>query len=324
MTGSALVETGGALALALAVSALLTPPVTAKLRRWGFGQRIRDDGPATHGKKEGTPSAGGVVMIVAVCAVSLIVERASPAVLAACLLILGCGAAGFLDDYRKAFFKRSLGLRARQKILILLVLAAVFSWVAISLLGQGRDMGVPWGGTIALSAAEASVVSILAILFFTNAVNLTDGLDGLAAGSVAIVSVAMSGFLLARGRPQEAVLCGATAGACLGFLLFNAHPASVFMGDTGALALGGALAGAAVLGGGVFLLCVAGLVFVLEAFSVMAQVASFQLTGKRIFRMSPLHHHFELKGVEERRVVRGFWLAATAFSALGVTLFGRL
>jgi phospho-N-acetylmuramoyl-pentapeptide-transferase len=311
----------GAFMTAFILCSALTPLLLGRLRRRGFAQHIRDDGPETHLKKEGTPSAGGLAIIFAICAALVAFGAFSSTTLLLLSLVLGCGAVGFLDDCSKVLGGRSLGLKARHKMLVLLILAAIFSWLAIGLLKQGKDVLLPGGGILHLSTYMALSLSIITLIFFTNAANLTDGLDGLAAGSAAIVGIALSIAMLARGRGAEALVSVAIAGACLAFLLFNAHPAAIFMGDTGALALGGGLAGVAILAGGEFLLCVAGLAFVLEALSVVGQVTSFQLTGKRIFRMTPLHHHFELKGITEKRIVRGFWLASAVFSVLGVALF---
>jgi len=312
-----------ALLVAFAWVAVTTLPFIGIITRYGFRQQIRDDGPASHGLKEGTPSAGGVLMVSGICLAVVVGGGVTLATLALCGLVAGCGFVGSLDDYRKALFKRSLGLRAREKMVILLILAVVFSWIAIYHLGLGKGLELPWAGPLTLSPAVALALSIISVVFFTNAVNLTDGLDGLAAGSSAIVATALTIMLLTRGSRPEAVFCAGLAGACLGFLLFNAHPAAIFMGDTGALALGGGLAGVAILAGQQFLLWVVGMVFVVEALSVIAQVTSFKLTGRRILRMSPLHHHFELAGMGETQVVRGFWLASVVFSLLGVTLLER-
>lgn len=310
------------LGVAFVVVAGLCPALIRSLTGSCLRQPVRDDGPGTHLAKAGTPTAGGLAMVAALVIVAAIWGRSQPALLLVAGLSVGFGAVGLADDLLKTARQRPLGLKARHKLLAQALIAVAFVWLA------SRWLHVPnlvalWGwGERHVSFAAHMVVSVLVIVGLANAVNLTDGLDGLAAGSCAIVCAGFTTILLLAGRdPASAIYCAALCGACLAFLLFNAHPAAVFMGDTGALALGAGLAGAASLAGAELLACIAGLLFLVEAGSVVAQVVSFRLTGKRVLRMSPLHHHFELCGLSETQVVRGFWSAAFACCVIAALLW---
>lgn len=303
--------------LTLALGALLLP----MLRRLKVGQTVRAEGPSSHLGKAGTPTMGGVSFLLAAAAVTLwLAPRQGPAALAvftALGVALGNGLVGFIDDYLKVVLRRPLGLRAREKLLSQVALAGFLVYVAQAHLGLGTALAVPfWPGDIELGLFYYPFVVLVVVLGTTNAVNLTDGLDGLLAGAAAVVFGFYGVALSWLGHPGLAVFCFALAGGTLAFLRFNGHPARVFMGDVGSLGLGGALAAVAVLSRTELLLPLAGGLFVLEALSVIIQVFWFRLTGRRIFRMSPIHHHFELLGWSETLVVRRFWLVAVAGALL--------
>lgn len=303
-------------ALSLALGWYLIP----MLRRLKVGQSIRAEGPQTHLAKTGTPTMGGLIFALpAVLVVLLLAPRQSPgwiAVLAAAAVALGHGAIGFADDYIKVVLRRSLGLRARTKLFYELLLGLGLAFVADRVLGLGTSVQVPWLGTwIQLGWVYYPLV-VLVVFSAANAVNLTDGVDGLVGGATVIVFGFYTFVCLRLGQLELAVLSVAVLAAAAGFLRYNAYPARVFMGDTGSLFLGGALAAVAVLTRTELVLPVAGLLFTLETTSVILQVLSFRLTGRRIFRMSPLHHHFELLGWRETMVVRRFWLICLVGVAL--------
>ena len=306
--------------IAFAVVVLLGPVAIPMLRRLKFGQVVREDGPAAHKAKTGTPTMGGLMMLAGAVLSVLIVYPFSRVAWLMLLTTLACGGVGFLDDYLKVVLKRNLGLRAKQKFLCLVLIALAFSWFVTTQMGRGTVVWIPgleWhpdlGGLFHL-------LVFFVIVGTTNAVNLTDGLDGLAAGtSVAAMSVyAIAAWKI--GQPEVAGFFLIMVGVSAGFLLFNRHPAKIFMGDTGSLALGGSLAAGAVITRTEFALPVIGGIFVLEALSVIIQVISFKTTGRRVFRMSPLHHHFELGGWPETKVVYVFWAAGVLFGLLGLLI----
>jgi phospho-N-acetylmuramoyl-pentapeptide-transferase len=303
-----------AFVIALALGPLLIPA----LRRLKFGQSIREEGPQRHQAKAGTPTMGGVLILVALAIPAIIFAGKSAEVWLALFVTLGHGLIGFLDDYIKVVLKRNLGLKAREKILGQIIMAVALAYIATTYFGRGTDLWIPFLGVNVDFGPLYYILIFLVLIGTTNAVNLTDGLDGLAAGTTTIAAAAYAVIALAFGKEPLAVFCLALAGAALGFLRYNAHPAKVFMGDTGSLALGGALAAVAVLTKTELLLVIVGGVFVIEALSVIIQVISFKSTGKRVFRMSPIHHHFELGGWSETKVVAVFWLAGAVFAALGL------
>lgn len=308
-----------AAALSLALTLTLTPPLISYLRRLKYGQTIRSQGPARHQVKAGTPTMGGLVLVGAVAAATLLFAHGAPDTLLALGLTVGYALIGLEDDARKAVRRRSLGLKAREKLAAQVVLAGLLgAWVYLNP-AMGDAVRLPFLGTWHLGLWYVPFV-IFVVVGAANAVNLTDGLDGLAAGTANIAFLAFT-FIALEQSPGLAVFTAAFAGACLGFLWFNSYPAQIFMGDTGSLALGAGLAATAVLTKTEIWLAVIGGVYVLETLSVIIQVAYFRLTGGRIFRMSPLHHHFELGGWPEPVVVRRFWLAGTAFAAFGLALW---
>jgi phospho-N-acetylmuramoyl-pentapeptide-transferase len=295
------------------VCALVTPWIIARQRRGSYGQHVYEDGPKSHAAKQGTPTLGGIAFIVAAL-VGLALGGFQAQALPLFFLVLAAGAVGFVDDLLILRARRALGLRARAKFALVALIA--IAYVAIV---HAQGLAAPeqaWFGTaIALPLWLWYGLAVLAIVGAANAVNLSDGLDGLAAGAFvpAFVAVALTARYLHL--PGAASVGDAVLGAALAFLWFNRHPARIFMGDTGSLALGALLAGAAIQAQALLLLPFFGFVFVVEALSVMAQVVSFKTTGKRIFKMSPLHHHFEESGWRETAVTSTFVAVATIAAA---------
>ncbi len=302
---------------AFALSAVAGRPLIGWLTRLKYGQRAYEDAPKTHQAKTGTPTMGGLLFLGAPAIAAVIAPGSTTFALT--VLVGGMAAIGFVDDMAAIRLGRNRGLRARTKFLLTALVGTTFlGLVARDPLHTSGVLGI---GT--LPAWAWYLLSLLAILGTTHAVNLTDGLDGLAGGTV-LPPLAVVIFVAVRaGAREAATLEIATAGAVLGFLLYNRHPARVFMGDTGSLALGAALAGGAIVTRSQLLLPLIGGVFAAETLSVIAQVTSFKLTKRRIFRMSPLHHHFELGGWPETKVTARFWLASAALSGLGLALVAR-
>jgi phospho-N-acetylmuramoyl-pentapeptide-transferase len=303
------------------ITVLISPIFIPFLRRLKFGQSIREEGPKSHQKKSGTPTMGGVMILLSVIVTSLVMtgKFAEPTVKTYLLLLVtfGFGLLGFLDDFIKVVMKRNLGLTSRQKLIGQIIISAIFYFifkqnefsteVAIPLTDISFDLG--WFYFLFVT---------FWLVGFSNAVNLTDGLDGLVSGTSAIAFGAFAVLAWSLSQFEIAIFSVAVVGAVLGFLVFNAHPAKVFMGDTGSLALGGAIATVAILLKLEILLIIIGFVFVMETLSVILQVISFKTTGKRIFRMSPLHHHYELVGWSEWRVVVTFWSVGLLCAILGI------
>lgn len=308
------------LLVALAVSLALGPVTLPLLRRLKFGQSIREEGPKSHQAKSGTPTMGGIMILIAVTVASLIFVGASREVWLALFIMLGHGVIGFIDDFIKVVLKRNLGLKARQKLLGQILMAVALVYISITYMGGDTNLWIP----VVDQTIDCGIFYYILIFFVlvgtTNAVNLTDGLDGLASGTMAVAALAYTLICLIFGQYELAAFCMAVVGGVLGFLKYNAHPAKVFMGDTGSLALGGALAAVAVLTKTELLLIIVGGVFVVEALSVIIQVASFKTTGKRVFLMSPIHHHFELKGWSEKKVVTVFWLCGALLSVIALLM----
>ena len=290
------------------------------LQRLKAQQSIREDGPQAHLAKAGTPTMGGLFMMLALVITVCIVPPYSVTLWMLLFLTLGHGALGFSDDFIKAVKRRNLGLTAKQKLLGQAVLAVVFCYISIAYAALPTTLWIPLVDiTVDLGYAYYALAFII-ILGTTNAVNLTDGLDGLATGISAIAGAAFAVVGLLVGSLSVTFFGIVVSAVCLGFLYFNANPAKVFMGDTGSLALGGAFAGMAIATKTELLLIVIGFVFVVEALSVILQVASFKTRGVRIFRMSPIHHHFELGGWSERKVVYVFWAVSLVMAFLGIVL----
>jgi phospho-N-acetylmuramoyl-pentapeptide-transferase len=309
--------------IAFLLTVLLMPLFIPLLRRMKFGQSIREEGPESHMKKTGTPTMGGLVyliaIIVTVLAVAFFAELMSAEVTVLLLVLAGYGLIGFLDDFIKVVLKRNLGLTSLQKLIAQIVIA-VISFFLLSGIDFDTSLKIPFTeASIELSALYVAFL-IFWLVGFSNAVNLTDGLDGLVAGTASIAFAAFGIIAVHQDQLGVAVFTFSVAGALLGFLVFNKYPAKVFMGDTGSLALGGALAMVSVLLKQELLLLLIGLVFVIETLSVILQVGSFKIRKKRIFRMSPIHHHFELSGWSEWKVVTVFWAVGLFASIIAVAL----
>jgi phospho-N-acetylmuramoyl-pentapeptide-transferase len=292
-----------------------------------FGQFVREEGPQTHLIKAGTPTMGGIVMLTGLLGALVVVARLNVATLTTLLLVAVVAGIGLYDDWQKISKKRPEGLSARYKFLLLTLAVVLADVLAVRYVGVTQTVLVPYFdrslvlGPGIVGIALFSVFLLLVIAGTTNAVNLTDGLDGLAAGAAAIALLAYTAIAFLERQYDVAVICGAMVGAIVGFLWYNSHPADIFMGDTGSLAIGGVLAAAAVLTKTELLLPIVGGLFVLEAASVIVQVLVFKLTGRRVFKMAPIHHHFEFLGWDENKVVVRFWIAQAAFSSVGFFLY---
>jgi phospho-N-acetylmuramoyl-pentapeptide-transferase len=323
-------------AVALLMSMLGTPLLIGQLRKRGIGQQIREDGPAGHFSKAGTPTMGGVAIIGA-AVVGYVAAHVSATFttrgLVGMLVICAAALVGFVDDWLKVTRQRSLGLNKRAKIALQLLVALGFALVAVTWLKVDTHLSFTRFNSTGIQLGDVGwvVLAVLLIVATTNAVNLTDGLDGLASGSSAFTFVAFTviGFYQLKhdviyknpASLDEAVMAAAMVGACAGFLWWNAAPAGIFMGDTGSLGIGAAVAVLALLENVDLLLPIIGGLYVIETLSVIAQVTSFKLFGRRIFRMAPVHHHFELLGWPETTVIVRFWILAGLFTALALGVF---
>ncbi|SJZ35508.1 phospho-N-acetylmuramoyl-pentapeptide-transferase [Selenihalanaerobacter shriftii] len=305
---------------AFAITLLIGPIMIKLLRKLKFGQNIREVGPEKHLEKSGTPTMGGVIILISIVVAVLLFADMTSKLFWALFVTLSYGFLGLLDDSIKIIANRSLGLKAKQKLLGQILIGGLLGYNVLYNLNIGSEIIIPYlGGTIDLGIYFIPSV-IIVVIGTSNAVNLTDGLDGLAAGVTIIVAITYTVIsLIIFNQYELAIFTAAIVGACLGFAWFNSHPAQVFMGDTGSLALGGAIAVVAILTKTELSLVIIGGVYVIEALSVMIQVVYFKLTGgKRVFRMSPLHHHFELKGWQESKVVVRFWILAAILSLAGL------
>ena len=302
---------------------ILSPLFIPILRRLKFGQQIREEGPESHQKKSGTPTMGGTIILLSMLLSVLFVSRWSGEIdyklYVLLIATLGYGLVGFLDDYIKIVFKRSLGLTAKQKLLGQLIVSVVVC-VILALNGHSTDIAIPLTDVSLPLGWLYYPLIVLFMMGMSNAVNFTDGLDGLLSGTSAIAFGAFTVLAMLYSQPEVALFSAALIGAVLAFLVFNAHPAKVFMGDTGSLAIGGGITLVAVLLKEEVLLLIIGGVFVIEILSVIIQVISFKTTGRRVFRMSPIHHHFELAGWSEWKVVIVFWLAGLVLAGLGLLI----
>lgn len=292
--------------IAFAVSVVLSPLFIPFLKKLKFGQYVRDEGPKSHLKKSGTPTMGGLIILCSVVVTSLFYVRDNQEILPVLFVTLGFGLIGFLDDYIKVVMKRSMGLRAWQKMALQIVVTGIFIYYLIEILGYGTDTIIPFYGSISMPLWVFVLFVFFCMVGTVNGTNFTDGLDGLASSVTVCVATFFAVTAITMENGVEPI-AAAVVGALLGFLVYNVYPASVFMGDTGSLALGGFVASTAfVLKMPVFILIV-GLIYFVEVLSVMIQVSYFKLThGKRIFKMAPIHHHFELCGWSETRVVAVF------------------
>ena len=315
--------------VAMVLVLIIGPAFVRWLRVNEFGQNIREEGPEGHKTKEGTPTMGGMLIWFAVLVSYVVFSRFSVASLTVFVAAMGNAAIGFIDDWIKIVRKRSLGLSARYKLLLQLLLSLFIGFVALHFVGIPTSVDVPFTSyKLVLGTIPFYALIFLTLAGFSNAVNLTDGLDGLAAGASAIVLVALAGIAFIIGRNSHdpgitdlMVIAGCVGGACLGFLWYNTFPADVFMGDTGSLGLGGAIAGMAVMTRTELELLIIGGLFVLEAGSVAAQVISFKLFHRRVLLMAPLHHHFELKAWSETKIIVRFWIIAAIFAGAGFAAY---
>lgn len=321
-----------AIVVAIAVTMVLMPAWIKFLKSSHIGQQVRADGPESHLVKQGTPTMGGVIMLVSVILTALVVGHPTPETFALLVATVLTGCLGLIDDAEKVVKERSLGLTPKAKLVGQFVIATVFGLVAVNVMGIAPTVEIPFVYTFDLGVLTTHFGSVevpwLYILFvdillmgMCNAVNLTDGLDGLAAGTVMIVMIVMAAIAYRSDMLDSAIFVAALAGACVGFLWFNSFPADIFMGDTGSLALGMALGCLAVFTKSEFIVLIIGGLFVAEALSVMIQVFYYKKTHKRIFLMAPLHHHFEKKGWSETKVVVRFWIVSGVLAALGFAVY---
>jgi phospho-N-acetylmuramoyl-pentapeptide-transferase len=326
--------------LAIGVSAILVlvfmPMFIRAMRREGVGQQIRADGPQRHLVKQGTPTMGGVIILLSVLLTCLFLATPTADLVLCVGVTLVTALLGLLDDIESVAHKRSLGLTPSQKMIGLVVISVVFCLVAVNSCGISPVITFPGGASLDLGVLTTELhigggpfripwlyVFFVFLLFagMSNAVNLTDGLDGLAGGTVLVVMIMMAAIAFSEDKLNLAIFAASIVGGCVGFLWFNCYPASIFMGDTGSLALGAAFAALAVLTKTEVCSLIMGGLFIVEALSVIIQVVSYKRTGKRVFLMAPLHHHFEKKGWGETKVVIRFWIISAAFAALGFALY---
>ncbi len=315
------------LLISFVISVVLCPIVIPFLRRLKFGQYVRSDGPKSHLKKEGTPTMGGLIILISVAVTSMMNIKENREILPVLFATVGFGLIGFLDDYIKVVMKRSLGLRAWQKMFLQMIVTGIFAYYYLERLQYQPEILIPFtGGFAGGSYIQMPAWFYCLFLFFVmvgtvNGTNFTDGLDGLAASVTLLVAVFFSVVAVGIGS-TAAPVSAAVAGTLMGFLLFNVHPASVFMGDTGSLALGGFVASMALLLKIPLFILIVGAIYLIEVLSVMLQVGYFKMShGKRIFKMAPIHHHFEQCGWSETKVVTVFsvitaLLCLVAFLAL--------
>ncbi len=280
------------------------------LKKFKVGQVVRNDGPKEHLKKQGTPTMGGIIMLIVIVVILAINSIKYPTLILAIISILGFGLVGFIDDYKKLVKKNTKGLSPLKKIFGLVLVTAIFIFMYLKVFKLGTDITLPFISSPITLSVGAFIIFIAFILIGTsNAVNLTDGLDGLASGVVAIIMTFFTIVAVKNSNTEMIILGASSVGTCLAFLLFNFHPAKVFMGDTGSLALGGAVAAIAIMMKMEVYLAMVAFVCIIDTLSVILQVTYFKLTkGKRIFKMAPFHHHLELSGMKETKVVILFWV----------------
>ena len=304
--------------IAFGVSVILSPIIIPFLKKLKFGQFVRDDGPESHLKKSGTPTMGGLIILAAVVITSLFYISRYPKIIPILFLTVGFGVIGFLDDYLKVVLRRSDGLLAWQKMLLQIVVTTIFAVYLVRYTDVSLAMLVPFSGGQYIDLGWLAVPLLyFAVIGTVNGVNFTDGLDGLASSVTVLVAVFFTAVAVGMHSGIEPITC-AVVGALLGFLLFNVYPASVFMGDTGSLALGGFVAATAYMLQMPLFILLVGLIYLVEVLSVIIQVSFFKIThGKRIFKMAPIHHHFELSGWSETRVVAVFSIITALLCLVG-------
>ncbi|MGI6231127.1 MAG: phospho-N-acetylmuramoyl-pentapeptide-transferase [Tractidigestivibacter sp.] len=328
-----------AVGISALICAIIMPFFIRLMKHEGVGQQIRADGPQRHLIKQGTPTMGGVIILLSVVLTCALLADWTSDLILAVLATLVTGSLGLLDDIESVAHHRSLGLTPSQKMIGLILISVVFCLCAVNICNIDPAIRFPGGGSIDLGVlttdfhiGETNIrVPWLYVLFvfllmagMSNSVNLTDGLDGLAGGCVLVVMLMMAMVAFSYDEVNLAIFAASISGACVGFLWYNSYPASIFMGDTGSLAMGAAFAALAVLTRTEICSLVMGGIFIIEALSVIIQVISFKATGKRVFLMAPLHHHFEKKGWSETKVVIRFWIVSAAFAALGFALYFQL
>jgi phospho-N-acetylmuramoyl-pentapeptide-transferase len=299
----------------------LSPKFIEFLRRREFGQNIREEGPAGHKTKAGTPTMGGIIIVIAFAIPFVILSTRDWRSVGVLGATVACALLGFADDYTKIVKRRSLGLRARTKLVVTVAISVALWWVATHKAGVSSTINLRFVHVTVDLGPFYPVFIYLVVAGTSSAVNLTDGLDGLAAGCAAIVLLAYIGINFISAQTDLTVLAACLVGACIGFLWFNSFPASIFMGDTGSLGIGGAIAGLAVMTDTEVLLILLGGIFVIEALSVLIQVISFQMFRKRVFLMAPIHHHFELQAWSETKIILRFWIVAAACAAIAFTVY---
>lgn len=307
---------------AMLITLLLGPKFILFLKQNEFGQEIREEGPRQHMQtKKGIPTMGGLLILVGMIIPFLILSDRSVAGLVVIATALGMAAIGFADDVAKLRMKRSLGLRARGKLGLQLGLSVIIGLIAVRYGGIDETINIPMSDYAVDIGIAYYLMIFLVVAGFSNAVNLTDGLDGLAAGAVAVTMLTYTGIAFLSNQMDLGIIGAGIVGACVGFLWFNSFPAEVFMGDTGSLGLGGAIAAMAVITKTEILLLIIGAIFVAEALSVIIQVLSYRSFGKRVFLMTPIHHHFELMEWSETKIIMRFWIVGGIFAATGFTIF---
>ncbi len=304
--------------ISFGISVILSPLVIPFLKKLKFGQFVREDGPESHLKKSGTPTMGGLIILSSIVVTSLIYVKKYPDILPILFVTLGFGLIGFLDDYLKVVLKRSLGLRAWQKLALQIIVTGVFCYYIMTQTDLGTKMMIPfWDGYYLDVGFWYAPLLFFIVLGTVNGANFTDGLDGLASSVTVLIATFFTVVAIGLKAGIEPITCAAV-GALLGFLVYNVYPARVFMGDTGSLALGGFVAATAyVLQMPLFIPIVA-LIYLVEVLSVIIQVVSFKTTGKRPFKMAPIHHHFELSGWPETKVVAIFSIITTILCLIGL------
>ncbi len=325
-----------AVVMSVVLTMVLMPAFIRFLQNRQIGQQVRDDGPQTHLVKQGTPTMGGVVMLLGVVVTVFLVGLPDPETYLLLGAVVLTGVLGLIDDMSKVAHERSLGLTPKAKLIGQFLIAGAFILCAVNVLGVAPTVDIPFIYTFDLGVLTTTIpigedgiqipwlyliFCLILLVGLCNAVNLTDGLDGLASGTVMIVMVVMAAIAFRENLLEPAIFSASLAGACVGFLWYNSYPADIFMGDTGSLALGMALGCLAIVTKTEFLVIIIGALFVAEALSVMIQVAYYKRTGKRVFRMAPLHHHFEKSGWSETKVVVRFWIISGVLAACGFALY---
>ena len=303
------------------VSGVFTFLEIPMLKNHQFKQYIREEGPESHQKKSGTPTMGGLAMIAALLVVTTLMVGLSPTSIVMLIVTLLFGAIGFLDDYIKVTAKHNLGLRAWQKLVLQIAFGVALGIYIKYFTELGTTVYIPFYGKQVEFGLLYIPFVVFVIVAMANSVNLTDGLDGLCSGVTMIVALFFALIGIKLGQSVPTGFSAAVSGVCIGFLLFNKNPAKLFMGDTGSMALGAAVAVVAIMMKMEFLLVIAGFIYVMESLSVIIQVISFQTTGKRVFRMSPIHHHFELGGMSEKNVVFMFWGVTLVCSVIAYLIY---